>query len=149
MGIAKEDSGDKREYAKYLYLKRGLPQKEIAIRTGVSENTISRWKIDDKWEDIKTVQIMTKEEELRRLYAQLRATNDLIESKGGVPSSKEADIINKITASIRQLQTDTGIAETIDVATTMIDFFKPLDLDKAKELTTLFDYFIQHKMKTA
>lgn len=148
MGTVKEDSGDKREYAKYLYLKRGLPQKEIAARTGVSENTISRWKIDDKWEDMKTVQIMTKEEELRRLYAQLRATNDLIESKGGVPNSKEADIINKITASIRQLQTDTGIAETIDVATTMIDFFKPLDLEKAKELTTLFDYFIQHKMKT-
>lgn len=148
---------EKKEYAKFLYLKQNLTQKEIAKKSGLSENTITKLKNEGKWEDLKTTLIMTKEEELKRLYVMLQSTNGSIEKrdaidlkfglKNGIPSSKEADIINKLTASIRQLQTETGIAEIIDVATEMVSFFKSFDFEKAKELTTLFDAFIQNKLK--
>lgn len=150
---------EKKEYAKKLYVKDKLLQIEVAEKTKVSKNTISKWVRDGKWEELRTTHIMTKEEELRRLYVMLRSTNDAIEKrdpeslkvgfKNGVPTSKEADIINKITASIRQLQTETGIAEITDVATEMINFYKTLDFEKAKELTQLFDAFIQQKIKVA
>lgn len=140
---------EKKEYAKKLFVKDKLTQVEVALKTGVSKNTICKWVKEGQWEDLKTTHIMTKEEELRRLYVMLKATNDAIEKRDKIPTSKEADIINKLTASIRQLQTDTGIAEITDVATEMINFYKTLDFDKAKELTQLFDAFIQQKIKSA
>ena len=150
---------EKKEYAKVLYLKENLTQKEIAAKAKVSENTIGKWVKAGKWEELKTTHILTKEEELRRLYVMLKATNDSIEKrdasaikagfKDGVPNSKEADTINKIAAAIRQLQTEAGVSEIIDVATEMISHYKTMDFDKAKELTELFNAFIQFKIKAA
>lgn len=155
--MAKLSMNEKKEYAKVLYLKENLLQKEIAFKVKVSENTISKWINTGKWENLKTTHILTKEEELRRLYIMLKATNDSIEKrddkdiragyKDGIPNSKEADILNKIAAAIRQLQTEAGVAEIINVATEMINHYKTLDFDKAKELTELFNGFIQVKIK--
>lgn len=148
---------EKKEYAKVLYLKENLTQKEIASKVKVSEKTIGRWAKLSKWEELKTTHIITKEEELRRLYIMLKATNDSIEKrddkhlkagfKNGIPDSKEADILNKIAATIRQLQTEAGVAEIINVATEMINYYKASDHEKAKDLTELFNGFIQVKIK--
>lgn len=141
---------EKKEWAKVLYIKEKLQQNEIAAKVKVSTNTISKWVTKGKWDDLKTTHILTKEEELRRLYVMLKATNDSIEKRDGIPTSKEADIINKLAASIRQLQTEAGVAEIIDVATEMINFYKTYSsTDKAKELTELFHNYIQHKIKAA
>ena len=42
-----------RDYAKLLYTKEKITQKEIAARVGVSEVTISKWAKLDSWESLK------------------------------------------------------------------------------------------------
>ncbi len=41
-----------REYAKLLFVKEGLPQKEIAERVKVTEKTIGKWIQEGNWKDL-------------------------------------------------------------------------------------------------
>lgn len=66
---------------------------------------------------------------------------------GNTPTSKEADIISKITNAINRLETETSIGEIVDVAKQIIQFTQSIDLDFAKQLTEYFDLFIKQKMK--
>ncbi len=58
-------------------------------------------------------------------------------------TSAEADIIGKLSKSIKQMETEVGIADVISVMTRFIDFLRPIDIEKAKEATRLADAFIK------
>lgn len=66
---------------------------------------------------------------------------------GNVATSKDADIISKITSSIKRLETETSIGDTVEVARAFIEFVRPQDLELAKKITNLFDAFINAKIK--
>ncbi|MBQ3625038.1 MAG: helix-turn-helix domain-containing protein [Prevotella sp.] len=136
----------KREWAKTLYLKDNLTQQEIADRVGVSRVSVSHWVRDGKWEEQKAGITLTREEQIRSLYRQVAAINTAIEERPEgerFATSAEADIIGKLSKSIKQMETEVGIAEVISVMTRFIDFLRPIDLEKAKDVTRLADAFIK------
>lgn len=136
----------KREWAKTLYLKDNLTQQEIADRVGVSRVSVSHWVRDGKWEEQKAGITLTREEQIRSLYRQVAAINKAIEERPEgerFATSAEADIIGKLSKSIKQMETEVGIAEVISVMTRFIDFLRPIDIEKAKEATRLADAFIK------
>jgi len=136
----------KREWAKTLYLKDNLTQQEIADRVGVSRVSVSHWVRDGKWEEQKAGITLTREEQIRSLYRQVAAINKAIEERPEgerFATSAEADIIGKLSKSIKQMETEVGIAEVISVMTRFIDFLRPIDLEKAKDVTRLADAFIK------
>ena len=147
--MAKElTTEQKREWAQMLFTKERLSQKEISAKVGVSEKTISAWKEKYLWEQLRKSLLVTKEEQLRKLYNQLDfITNDIEERVRQVADTKEADVISKITAAIKQLETETSIAECFEVGKKFIQFLRKNDLEKAKEVTTLYDAFIQTQLK--
>lgn len=67
--------------------------------------------------------------------------------QGNVATSKEADAIAKITASIQRLETETSLAEIVEVARDFIEFASAIDLVMAKKITKLFDIYITDKAK--
>lgn len=141
---------EKKEYAKLLYVKDNLSQKEIAERCAVTEQTVTAWKKAGSWDKLKTSLIATKSSELARLYAQLSEINSAIEKKPEgerYANSKEADILTKITAAIRSLETETAISQVIDVSISVLEFARKIDIDKAKELADIFDSYIKNKLK--
>ncbi|MBR3444336.1 MAG: helix-turn-helix domain-containing protein [Prevotella sp.] len=136
----------KREWAKTLYLKDNLTQQEIADRVGVSRVSVSHWVRDGKWEEQKAGITLTREEQIRSLYRQVAAINKAIEERPEgerFATSAEVDIIGKLSKSIKQMETEVGIAEVISVMTRFIDFLRPIDLEKAKDVTRLADAFIK------
>ena len=140
----------KKEWAKLLFLKENLLQKEIALKVGVTEKTLSGWINKENWEQLRTSLIITKEEELRRIYMQIGELNTFIMNKEEgqrFANSKEADTLNKLAATARSLETDTSIAEIIEVAKQFIVFVRKEDNEKTKELTKLFDEFIKSKLR--
>ena len=145
--MAKELSNtQKKEWAKTLYLKENLTQQEIADRVGVSRITVNRWIADGKWEEQKVGLTLTREEQVSNLYRQVAEINRKIAEKPEgerFASTTEADILGKLSAAIRKMETDVGIADVISVQTMFIEFLRPIDLDKAKELTQLSDAFIK------
>lgn len=145
--MAKElTNQQKREWAKTLYLKENLTQQEIAERVGVSRQSLSNWVRTGKWEEQRTALTLTREEQVRALYRQVGEINKAIESRDEgerFATSAEADIIGKLSKAIRQMETEVGIADVVSVMTRFIDFLRPIDVEKAKDVTRLADAFIK------
>jgi len=141
----------KYDHAKLLYTVEGVTvQKELAERVGVSAQTITKWVNDEGWESYRASVIITKEAELSRMYAQVTELNDfiLLKPKGQrFANSKEADTLGKLSAAIRQLETETSVADTIEVLKNFINHIRQDDYEKAKEVTNLADIFIKSILK--
>lgn len=142
-------NAQKKEWAKTLYLRENLTQQEIAERVGVSRVTVSNWVRAGKWEEQKAGLTLTRQEQVANLYRQVAEINRAISGRAEgerFPNSKEADILGKLSAAIRNMEQETGIADIISVLTSFIEWLRPLDLDKAKELTRLADAYIKDKL---
>lgn len=66
---------------------------------------------------------------------------------GNFPTSKEADMISKLTTAIKRLETETNIGETVEVSKQLIQFVRNIDSTFASQLLKYCDLFIQDKMK--
>lgn len=140
----------KKNLAKELYLTNKYQQKEIAGMVDVAENTVSRWARDGKWELLRANLTTTKESVLANWYAQLANLNKIISERPEnerFPTSSESDRMIKISAAIKKLETETGIAEITSVCIGLCEFVRQYDVDKAKEISDHFNAYIESKMK--
>ncbi len=138
---------DKKQKAKSLFLTGQYSQKEIAEITGISEKTISKWVNDPKenWEEMKVSLLTTRSNELRRLYKMLSILNEDIDIRSDkkIPiNSKEADALLKLTTAIKNLETETSIAEKVEVGSEFINMIRKEDTELAKTVTTWFDIYL-------
>ena len=148
--MAELTNAQKKDWAKILFLKENLLQKEIAVKVGVSEKTIGKWKEDDKWDDLRKASFVSKEEHIRRSYIMIDNLMMQIENDyDGVPDAKQADVLAKLAATIRSLETETSIAQITDVGRDFINWLKRQDLAKAQDFIIYIDAFIKHKLKSA
>lgn len=139
----------KKEWAKLLYLKENLTQAEIADRVGASRQTVGKWIAAEKWEQQKVGITITREEQIGNLYRQVAEINNAIKEREPgerFASSKEADILNKLSSAINKMETDVGIADIISVTRRFLEWLRPVDLEQAKKVTLLFDAFIKDNL---
>lgn len=61
-------------------------------------------------------------------------------------TAPEADTLGKLAAAIKKMETDVGIADLVSVGIRFIEWIRPIDLDKAKEVTILWDKFIKDQL---
>lgn len=136
----------KKEWAGMLYLKENLTQQEIAEKVGISRQTLGKWVKAEKWEERRTGITLTREDQIANLHRQVAEINKKIfERPEGerFPNSQEADVISKLSGAIKKMETDVGIADIISVGMRFINWLRPVDLEKAKEITKLWDAFIK------
>lgn len=136
----------KKEWAKLLYLKEKITQKEIAEKVGVTEKTVSKWVNIEKWENLKASITITKEDTLRRLYMQINEINSAIEKKPEgerYATGKEANDLAKLATAAKMLESEASISETMEVFKRFINWLRPLDLLKAKDIIVLQDNYIK------
>ena len=142
----------KKELAKAFFLSdKNVTQKEVAKKIGVTEATICKWAADEKWNELRDSIVLTRDEQLQRLYKQLREFNDFIESKEEkmrFPTSKEADALRKITKSIKDLEVELSIPETLEIIKKFLDFIRPItSYDEAQQVRKLFDMYVKNALK--
>jgi len=151
LSMAELTNKQKKDYAKSLYLGNlTITQKEIASRVGTSEKTLSGWINREAWDKLRVSLLTTRETQLSNLYAQLSAINTEIagrEEGKRYPTNKEADVISKITSSIQKLEMDLSIGDIVNVSKRMLDWLRAADLEKAKEMSGLFDAFIKDSIR--
>lgn len=142
------NTAQEKEWAKLLYTKERLSQKEVAERTGKSTVTINRWVKKEKWDELRASITITKEEQIKNLYRQLSELNQTISERpeGRYPTAQEADTINKLSAAIQKLETEVGLPEVISAFTGFFDWLRPINLDKAKEIIPLYDDYVKSKL---
>jgi predicted DNA-binding protein YlxM (UPF0122 family) len=154
--MAKQDKGlsnaQKKEWAKQLYTKGDLSQKEISAKIGISEQSVCKWVKDGNWDTMRKNLLTTKSEILHDLYDTLDAMKKEAKklATDDDPTTKpDSDGIYKLTLAIKKLETETGLGEIIDIAEKFISFIKNEDFDLAQTITHWFDLFIEHKLKGA
>lgn len=142
----------KREWAKLLYTREHLTQKETAERVGVSAQTLNRWAQADKWDELKVSITITREEQLKSMYRHLSEINNSIAErepdKGNrYPTSQEADAISKLANAIDKLETETGLNEILSSFKEFLSWLRQFDIVAAQELVPLFDDFVKTKLR--
>ncbi len=147
--MAELSNSQKKEWAQTLYLRENLTQAEIAERVGVSRVTISNWIKAGKWEEHKAGITLTRQEQVNNLYRQVAEINRNIASRPDgqrFPSSKEADILGKLSAAISKMEQETGIADKISVLSDFINWLHELDTEQARAITALADSYIKSQL---
>lgn len=144
--MAELTNTQKKEWAKSLYLRESMTQQELANRVGVSRVTISNWIKDGKWEEYKAGLTLTRQEQVANLYRQVAEINRAIaERQEGerYATSKEADVLGKLSSAISKMEQEVGIADKIAVLTGFIEWLRGIDVEKAKELVGIADTYIK------
>ena len=139
----------KKEWAKTLYLRENLTQQEIADRIGVSRVTVSNWMRAGKWEEQKVGITLTRQEQVANLYRQVAEINRTIASRPEgerFATTREADTLGKLAAAISKMEQEVGIADMISVLTGFIDWIRPSDIEKARDITRVADAYIKSKL---
>ena len=142
----------KKDYAKLLFLQGTLTQKQIANKVGTSEKTMSLWANNEHWDKLRKSLLVTKEENIRWLYAKLDALKKSVDKDaegedGGVLSSAEADSLIKITAAIKNLETqDITTSEIFAVAKKAIEWAQNNQPDTVDVMLEMFDGFIKYSV---
>jgi transposase len=142
----------KKELAKLLYTRENLLQNEIAERVKVSPQTVTKWVNENngEWKRLRQSLIITKREQLSRIYEQLdEITRAIQEREQGkrYASNSDADIMVKLTAAAKNLETEASVSDIIEVSMRFLNWFRPIDLEKAKEFSGYLDSFIKDQLK--
>lgn len=140
----------KKEWAELLYTRNSLTQKEIAEKVGTTEATVSKWKTEGKWDNLKASLSVTKAEQLQNVYDQINELNSAIKRKPAgerFASSSESDTLSKLAATAKSLESETSISEIVDTFVSFNDWLRTIDADKAKEFIVYQDSYIKTKLK--
>ena len=137
---------DKRSIARTLYLDGNYTQEEIAVKVGVSRQTIIRWSKEDSWAELKASLSVTPTQLIAQWQQQIAEVNRTITSReegARYATPAEADAMLKLATSIKKIQDDLGISEVISVCMRFLAWLRPLDVEQAKAFNSLMDVFIK------
>jgi len=144
----------KRDYARMLYLKDNLSQAEIAERVGTSAQTITKWKTDGNWENLKANYVISRQETLSRTYQQinqifseLEEVNDKGETITKTISASKADTLCKLSTAAKSLETELSISVYIDVFIKFGNWLREADFATSKKMVELQDSFIKEQLR--
>lgn len=145
------DIKDKQYLAKILFTSQKLDQKVVAQKVGITENTMTKWVRDFRWKDLRNRLLVGKEEMLNDFYEELAELNETIrgrEKGKRFSNNKEADTKVKLTAAIRNLETELAIA---DIVATGIKFMKFMQMknmyDEVSSFSEIWNDFIHAEMR--
>lgn len=117
-----------------LYVYNDMRQKEIAQYLSTTEATISRWSREDKWEETKAANTITRDNIIRNLYIQAQQIQDKANNENRNLDSKEMDIIMKIAAAIEKLDKKLTIQAVIMVFKDFNKWLLEVDPEACKPL---------------
>lgn len=140
----------KREWAEQLITQQGYSQKEAAEKVGVSAVTLNKWYKKYNWEDLKQSLLVTRQQQLKRLYMQMDELNTAIMGRPAgqrFANSKEADTLSKLAGAIKTMETEASIADVVEVSKRFLNFMRRFSAEKAIEVAGLFDEFIKYLLK--
>ena len=107
----------KRQLAERLYVQTDLSQKEIAADLDVSEKSLSKWKTEGKWDQLKAATTTGTSNLVKALLEENQGIVDDARKENRRINSKEADIIAKNASTIERLDKKLNLVTVIEVFT--------------------------------
>lgn len=148
--MARMTNQQKKEWAKLLYTKEQMLQKDIAEKVGVTPKTVSKWVTTEMWDKLRISLSVTREEQLSHLYSHLSEINASIASREDgerFPNAKEADTITKLSSSIDKLERESGVGEVVSAFSQFVRWLRERNLEEAQRIAPLLDDFVKYKLR--
>ncbi|WP_455633351.1 hypothetical protein [Parabacteroides sp.] len=127
-GIRVKDP-QKYEYAYMLYMQK-VPQKEIAGRVGVSQQTLSKWKEDGCWELKRVARTVSRDQIINKTLMKI---NELLDSEEGF----NGDEFAKLASQLEKIKAGYTLDDVADILTKFGDYIIERSASD-KEITTGF-----------
>ena len=112
-GIRVKDP-QKYEYAYLLYMQR-VPQKEIADRVGVSQQTLSKWKDDGGWELKRVARTVSRDQIINKMLMKI---NELLDSE----EDFNGDEFAKLSSQLEKIKGGYTMDDVADILTKFGDY---------------------------
>jgi transposase len=142
----KESTDRVKRLAYILFVENGLEQKVIAGILNKTEATISAWKAKYNWDEDRRMQQIGPDKQMRRImkhYDTLLTQIEERQAPNNVPNSKEADTLNKLSASVKNLQTEVMFGHKTEVGKQFITYLQQTKGQaKAIEVIELWHEFL-------
>ena len=119
----------KYEYAYLLYMQR-VPQKEIAERVGVSQQTLVKWKDDGGWEFKRVAKSVSRDQIINKTLIKI---NELLDREDGF----NGDEFAKLTSQLEKIKEGYTANDVVDVLSRFGDYVIERSASD-KEITTGF-----------
>ena len=142
----KEDLERKKRLAYTLFVDNGFEQKVISEITGISERSISKWKVEGKWEDDKEEAQMDFQKQRKRIRRHIDTMLTAIEKRdppNNIPTSSEGDTLNKLADAVRKLQTELSYSHRVEAGKQFIKYIQEMyGQDKAIDVVKLWHEYL-------
>ena len=143
-GIRVKDP-QKYEYAYLLYMQK-VPQKEIAERVGVSQQTLSKWKEDGGWELKRVAKTVSCDQIINKVLLRI---NEMLDSE----EEFNADEFSKAANQLSKLKQGCTIDDIADILTRFGDWVieqsasdKTITTEFVQQLTQLQDKYLLNRI---
>lgn len=148
----KETAGAMRGWAQLLYTHHNHTIPEVCVATGATEAMVRNWVQEGNWDGLRRSITVTRQTQLTLLYDILHAhivkVKAHAEDEHAEGNSKDADLLIKYTAAIKNLEKETSIREIVDVAKLFTTWLMKHNLELAKTVNREFDDFINERLAT-
>jgi len=135
----------KYEYAYLLYMQK-VPQKEIAERVGVSQQTLSKWKEDGGWELKRVAKTVSRDQIINKVLLRI---NEMLDSE----EEFNADEFSKAANQLSKLKQGCTIDDIADILTRFGDWVieqsasdKTITTEFVQQLTQLQDKYLLNRI---
>jgi len=135
----------KKQWARLLYIYHEETIQGIAAIVDIDESEVRLWVNDNKWTDVKRSNLTSKENQLQTMYSMLEKATDRMKNDEH-PNPKDADLLIKYTAAIKNLETDTSLTQIVEVAKLFTTWLYRRDIPLTKTVTLQLDAFIKERL---
>lgn len=140
------DKDAKKEQAQELYVFTDMAQNEIAEQLGITTKTISVWKREGKWEEIKAARTVTKNQIIQNTYLQIASIYKKAKEEDRNVTVAETDQLIKLGKLIEAIDKKLSLSVIIQVFKELTGFIMNIDVDFAKELNKYQQEFINSRV---
>ena len=135
----------KYEYAYLLYMQK-IPQKEIAERVGVSQQTLVKWKDEGGWEYKRVAKTVSRDQIINKVLLRI---NEMLDSE----EEFNADEFSKAANQLSKLKQGCTIDDIADILTRFGDWVieqsasdKTITTEFVQQLTRLQDKYLLNRI---
>lgn len=137
-----------KEWARELYTREDLSPGDIALKVGAAEADIRLWATQGNWSGLKRSLLTSRSFQMDNLYRLLENLTEKMKEQEEV-NPRDADLLVKYTAAIRNLDAETDIPSIVQVARLFTTWLRRRDHDLAQSVTVQFDAFISQRISPA
>ena len=129
-----------------LFVTSDMTAAEVAAKLHVSPKTVGKWREADNWDEERTLLKVSPSQLIKRLNKQIELVCDRMDG-AGVMLPADADMIAKLTSSVKRLRNSIDPQTTMEVLNGFMAYLSHINLNAAQTISEHCIGYVRVKMK--